>query len=95
MEEKPRDSLLGKPVPNYIPNLAESTESRYEIVESIKDIGEALDGLLFRVQWEGLPDKRDWAWQAAAGLHTDIPDIVKNFFIYLQILVQLCATSLV
>lgn len=56
---KYRDSLLGKNVPKEMLDLAETTESRYEVAENIKDIGEAPDGLFFRVQWEGLSDQRD------------------------------------
>ena len=76
---KYRDSLLCKPVPKEMMDLAERTESRYEVVEKILDIGEAPDGLFFRVQWEGLPDKRDWTWKAVSELYADIPDIVTDF----------------
>lgn len=76
---KYRDSLLGQEVPKDMLQLAETTEARYEVVESIKDIGEAPDGLFFHVQWEGLPDKRDWTWHPIAELHSDIPDMVTNF----------------
>ena len=76
---KYRDSLLGKTVTKEMMDLAERTESRYEVVEKIVDVGEAPDGLFFRVQWEGLPDKRDWTWQPVSELYADIPDIVLSF----------------
>ena len=60
-------------------DLADRTESRYGIVEKIMDVGEAPDGLFFRAQWEGLPDKRDWTWQPVSELYTDIPDILTEF----------------
>ena len=60
-------------------DLAERIESRYEIVEKIVDVGEAPDGLFFRVQWDGLPDQRDWTWQPDEVLYADILTIVKDF----------------
>ncbi len=41
-------------------DLPERTESRYEVVEKIVDLGQDHERLLFQVQWEGLPDKRDF-----------------------------------
>lgn len=76
---KHRDPLLGNPVSQEMFDLAERTESRFEVVEKLLDVGEAPDGLFFRVQWEGLPDKRDWTWQPVSELYSDIPDTVVNF----------------
>ena len=76
---KYRDSLLGEPVPKEMIDLAERIESRYDIVDKITDVGEAPDGLFLRVQWQGLPDKRDWTWQPASELYADIPDTVTDF----------------
>lgn len=45
-----RDSLLGTEVPKDMLALSETTEARYEVVEAIKDIEEAPDGLFFHVQ---------------------------------------------
>lgn len=42
---KYRDSLLGKDEPKELLEFAESNESRYEVVETIKEIGEDPDGL--------------------------------------------------
>ena len=76
---KYRDSLLGKPVPQDMLDLAERTESRYEVIEKIVDLGQHRDGLFFRVQWEGLPDKRDYTWQPVEELYADVPDVVNAF----------------
>lgn len=76
---KYRDSLNGADIPKEMIELAERTDSRYEVVEKIVDVGEAPDGLFFQVQWEGLPDERDYTWQAIEELHADIPDMVKAF----------------
>lgn len=43
------------------------------------EIGESPDGLFLQVQWEGLPDKRDWTWQPIAELYSDVPDIVQSY----------------
>lgn len=56
---KYRDSIIGSPVPKEMIELAEATETRYEVVENIIEVGKAPDGLFFQVQWEGLPDKRE------------------------------------
>lgn len=74
-----RDSLLGEPVPQDMLDLADHTETRFEVVEKIIDIGETPDGLFFQVQWEGLPDKQDWTWQSVKELYEDIPDMVSTF----------------
>jgi len=76
---KYRDSFLGKIVPQDTLDLAERTESHYEIIEKILDIGAAPDGLFFQVQWEGLPDKRDFTWCPIDELYEDIPEMVKEF----------------
>lgn len=76
---KYRDALNGQPVPKDMMDLAEQTDSRYEIVDRIVDVGEAPDGLFFQVQWEGLPDKRDFTWQPIGDMYADIPDVVEAF----------------
>lgn len=76
---KYRDSLMGEAVPKEMMDLAERTESRYEVVDSIKEIGEAHDGLFFQVMWDGHPDKRDWTWQSVTELYADISSIVLDF----------------
>ncbi len=65
---KYRDSLLGKQIPQDMLDLAEGTESRYEVIEKIVDLGQDHDGLFLQIQWEGLPDKRDYTWQPAKEL---------------------------
>ncbi len=78
---KYRDSLLGKQIPQDMLDLAERTESRYEVIEKIVDLGQDHDGLFFQVQWEGLPDKRDYTWQPPKELHADVPDLVTSFLV--------------
>ena len=74
-----RDSLLGKPIPQDMLELAERTESRYEVIEKIVDLGQDRDVLFFRVQWEGLPDEQDYTWQPVEELYDDVPDVVNAF----------------
>lgn len=77
-----QDSLNGKKVSDDMLDLVERTESQYEIIKRIVDIGEADDGIFLRVVWNGLPDERDWTWQKAQEHFVDIPDIVKHFLIH-------------
>lgn len=72
------DSLLGSEVSKDMLDIAERTETRYEIVDAIVDIGEASDGLFFQVQWEGVHDKRDGTWRPIAELYAEIPDVVDS-----------------
>lgn len=57
---KYNDSLNGAEVPQEVINLADNSESRYEVVSEIVDIGQDKDEIWFRVIWDGLPDERDW-----------------------------------
>lgn len=74
-----RDSLLGEPVPQKMLDLTDRTETQFEVVEKIIDIGKALDRLFFQVQWEGLPDKQDWTWQSVKELYKNISDVMSTF----------------
>jgi len=59
--------------------LAERTESRYEIVERIHDVGEDKDGMFLNVEWAGLPDRRDWTWNPLGEMYEDVPQLVTDF----------------
>ncbi len=50
-----------------------------EIVDNLLDIGEADDGLHVQVQWEGLPDKVDWTWNAVTQLYEGVPEKLMEF----------------
>jgi len=76
---KYKDSLQGTTVPQDMLELADKTESRYEVIDKIIDIGEDKDEIWLQVVWDGLPDKRDWTWQLDPFLYTDIPDLVLDF----------------
>lgn len=76
---KYQDSLLWKEVLQETLDLADRTQSSYEIIDKIIDIQQAPDGIFFQVQWECLPDKRDWTWHSISELYDDVPDIVKQF----------------
>ncbi len=67
------------PVAAALLKLADHTESRYELVESIKDIGEAEDGIHVQVEWAGLPDKCDWTWVPLHNLYEDMPIALTDF----------------
>lgn len=60
-------------------DLADRTETRFEVVKRILDVEKAPDGLFFQVRWEALADKRDWTWQSATDLYKNIPNMVKTF----------------
>lgn len=53
------DSLLGSEVLEELVDLAEKTETRYEVIGELIDLGEADDGLFFQLVWDCLPFKRD------------------------------------
>lgn len=73
------DYISGKDLPKEILDLAERNSSPYEVIERIVDVGEDSDGLLFHVQWEGLPDKRDWTWKPVVELFVEIAEMPKVF----------------
>lgn len=58
---------------------AEYSESTFEMVEDLMDIGEDNDGIHIRVKWAGLPDEKDWTWNAVEDLYVDVPDNVLEF----------------
>lgn len=53
------DALQGTEDPQAMIELADKTESRYEEIYKIVDLGEDTDGTWFRVIWDDLPDERD------------------------------------
>lgn len=66
-------------VPPRLLELAEKTEARYEVVDTILDLGQAKDGLFFQIRWEGLPDKQDYTWVEINTLFKDIPVAAAEF----------------
>lgn len=87
---KYRDSLLRSPVTQEMLNLAEKTESRYEDIDKILDAGHADDGLFFLVKWETLPRKQHFNWNRMEDLYADVPDIVSEVFIHIQMEAAAC-----
>lgn len=71
--------LDGGEVPDEVLDLADRTAAKYEVVESIVDIQMNDDGIWLRLQWEGLPDERDYTWASLTDMHEDIPDMVMTF----------------
>ncbi len=49
----------GANVPQTVLDLADRSESRYEVIDAILDIGQDCDKLYFKVCWDGLPHERD------------------------------------
>ncbi len=90
---KNRDSLRGKMFPQDMLDLAEPTESCYEVMKKIVDLGQDKDGLFFQVQWEGLHDKRDYTCQPVKELHGHVLDLVTAFLESLKKTKKLFATS--
>ena len=66
-------------VSSEVLELADKSESRYEIVDAIVALGKAPDGIFFKVRWDGLPDERDHTWHDIHQLYQDIPQKVKEF----------------
>lgn len=71
----------GQNVPDEVLDLASRTASRYEIFESIVDLEKNDEGCWLRLQWEGLPDERDFNWSTLQDMHEDIPDMVVTFLL--------------
>lgn len=71
--------LDGKEVPQEILDLADRSESRYEILERIVGLSENHEGIWFHLQWDGLPDKRDYTWAPAKDIYEDVPEMVLEF----------------
>lgn len=73
--------LDGTSVPEEVLDLANRTFAKYEVVESTVDIEKNEEGLWLRLQWEGLPDDRDYTQGLLAEIFEDIPDMVKAFLV--------------
>lgn len=71
--------LDGQIVPSEVLDLADRSAAKYEVVEKIVDIAENDEGIWLRLQWEGLPDERDYTWAILSDLYEDIPDMVTDF----------------
>lgn len=71
--------LEGKEVSKEIMKLADRTESRYEILETIIDTEKSDGELWLQLQWDGLPDHRDWTWSKLTDVFEDVPKIVSEF----------------
>lgn len=77
-----RKSTENSDVSEELTNLAERTESQYELVEKTIDIGQYRNGIFLQVQWLGIPDKRDWKRVSLPYLYTDVPDTVETFLCF-------------
>lgn len=71
--------LDNKEVPDDVLELADRTETRFEVLHRIIDIGEEGDDLWLQLEWDGLPDERDWTWAKLSDMHEDVPDMVEQF----------------
>lgn len=70
----------GKKVSKHLLQHMEHSKAKSELVDNIKDIpGNRKDGLFLKVEWLGLPDKRDWTWQPLKELYEDVPARVVEF----------------
>lgn len=69
----------GEEVPEEVLDLASRTAAKYEVVEQIVDIDENNDGFWLRLQWEGLPDERDYTWSNLNDMYEDIPEMVAEY----------------
>lgn len=72
-------NLDGSDVPTDVLQLADRSEVRYEVLSTIRDIGEEEGALWLRLEWDGLPDQKDWTWAPLADVYEDVPDMVEEF----------------
>lgn len=73
--------LDGGGVPNEVLSLANRSNAKYEVVARIVDIEKNYEGFWVQVQWEGLPEMRDYIWGLLSYMFQDIPYMVKNFLL--------------
>lgn len=71
--------LDGAEVPTEVLDLADRTTAKYEVVERIVDISKNHEGLWLRLQWEGLPEERDYTWATLDDMYAEIPEMVITF----------------
>lgn len=71
--------LDGQEVPENVLDLANRCDSKYEVLEAILDIKEHEGGIWLQLQWEGLPDDRDYTWSPLDTIHEDVPDMLREF----------------
>ncbi len=72
-------SLDNSEIPAAKLDFPDRSDSRYEVLESIVNIGEAPNGLHFQLRWDGLPDQRDLTWGPISTIYQDVPDMVLDF----------------
>lgn len=71
--------MYNSKVSDSVLDLGDKTESRFEVVDEIVDIGSDHQELFFRVKWGDLPDELDFTWNPIKDLHEGIPDKVTTF----------------
>lgn len=69
----------GTEVPAAVLELADRTEARYEVLRRITDIADEDTVCWLRLEWDGLPDERDWTWARLTDVHEDVPEMVQEF----------------
>lgn len=67
-----RESLL---------NLADRTEARSEVLSRTVDIGEEGGETWLHLEWDGLPDKREFTLSHLVDVKEDVPDMFGTFII--------------
>lgn len=73
------DTINGKPDSKKIKELADLSDSRFEVVQGTVQIGEENDFLYFQMKWNGLPDGRDWTYHPIQDFNENIPELVISF----------------
>ena len=69
----------GDIVPPEVLNLADQSTARYDILSKIVTLAAAPDGLCFQLEWDGLPDKRDYTWSPIATVYENVPELTEAF----------------
>lgn len=70
--------LDGVNVPEEVLELADCSEAKHEILGRILDIGLENSKIWLQLQWEGLPDVRDYTWSALQDIFEDVQDMVMD-----------------
>lgn len=60
-------------------DLADRIVTKQEVVEKIVNIAQKEEGIWLRVQWDGLPEKRDSTWARLEYMQENVPEILSSY----------------
>ena len=74
-----RGDMDGKEVSTELIQAAEHSELSYQMVQCLQGIRDVDGELQICVEWEGLPDERDWTWEPLSQMAEDVPGMMEDF----------------